>query len=116
MRRSNRIPSYIGRIWQGAERRPEEGHLIVAGHTCDLGTDEFNMRLSERRARAVKEYLEEHHGVTPDRLSVKAYGKTKPINSNDTEAGKIRNRRVGVYSDGCDVTRISPKSFLNRDN
>jgi len=68
--------------------------LIVAGHTCDIGTDEHNMRLSERRALAVKDYLEKNHAVAPDRLSVKAYGKTKPIASNDTEAGKIRNRRV----------------------
>lgn len=69
-------------------------NLIVAGHTCDIGTEEFNMRLSEKRALAVKAYLEKHQGVAPDRLSVKAYGKTKPFASNDTEAGKIRNRRV----------------------
>jgi outer membrane protein OmpA-like peptidoglycan-associated protein len=69
-------------------------NLIVAGHTCDLGTDEFNMRLSEKRAQAVKEYLEKHHGVAARRLAIRAYGKTKPIAPNDTEDGRHLNRRV----------------------
>ena len=68
--------------------------LIIAGHTCDLGSDEYNMRLSEKRARAVKEYLEQRDLIPADRLIIRAYGKTRPIAPNEDEIGRRLNRRV----------------------
>ncbi len=68
-------------------------HISVNGHTCSLGSDAYNQKLSERRARAVTRYLEDH-GVDASRLEYHGYGETMPIASNDTEAGREINRRV----------------------
>ncbi len=66
------------------------------GHACWLGTDEYNQQLSERRAKAVVEYLV-NHGIAADRLSAIGYGETRPIASNETEEGRVQNRRVEVH-------------------
>ena len=65
----------------------------VAGHTDSIGTEAYNMGLSERRANAVKDYLVSK-GVKASRLTAKGYGETQPVASNDTEAGRAENRRV----------------------
>jgi outer membrane protein OmpA-like peptidoglycan-associated protein len=65
----------------------------VAGHTDSIGSDAYNQKLSERRAQAVVDYLVSK-GVDPKRLKAVGYGKSKPIASNATEAGRAENRRV----------------------
>ena len=65
----------------------------VAGHTCSIGTDEYNMGLSQRRADAVRNYLISK-GVPADRLTAKGYGESQPIADNATEEGRVQNRRV----------------------
>ncbi len=65
----------------------------VAGHTDNIGSAEYNQKLSERRAQAVVDYLVST-GVDPNRLKAVGYGKTKPIASNKTEEGRAQNRRV----------------------
>ena len=65
----------------------------VQGHTDETGTGDFNRRLSENRARSVVEWLV-GHGVAPERLVAKGYGKDQPIADNATEAGRAKNRRV----------------------
>jgi outer membrane protein OmpA-like peptidoglycan-associated protein len=65
----------------------------VAGHTDSIGSDAYNQKLSERRAKAVVDYFVSQ-GVPADRLKAVGYGKTKPIASNATEAGRAENRRV----------------------
>jgi len=67
--------------------------IEVQGHTDETGTGEFNRRLSENRARSVVEWLV-GHGVAPERLVAKGYGKDQPIADNATEAGRAKNRRV----------------------
>ncbi len=67
--------------------------LIVAGHTDDVGTDEYNQDLSERRAGAVKMYLATK-GVHPDSVRVYGYGETQPVVSETTEQARALNRRV----------------------
>jgi outer membrane protein OmpA-like peptidoglycan-associated protein len=71
-----------------------EAVIAVAGHTDSKGTDEYNLGLSEKRANAIKEYLITKHGIAPERILVKAYGKNQPIASNDTPDGQALNRRV----------------------
>ena len=71
-----------------------EATLMVAGHTDSLGSDTYNRDLSLRRAEAVKRFLIERHGISPERLQVKAYGEARPIASNNTEAGQALNRRI----------------------
>lgn len=65
----------------------------VAGHTCNIGTDEYNLGLSQRRAEAVRNYLISK-GVSADRLSAKGYGESRPVVSNATREGRAQNRRV----------------------
>jgi outer membrane protein OmpA-like peptidoglycan-associated protein len=67
----------------------------VAGHTDSVGTDQYNQALSERRANAVAGYLGSH-GVMQQRLITVGAGETRPIASNDTDAGRAQNRRVEI--------------------
>ena len=65
----------------------------IQGHTDGIGNAAYNQRLSENRAKAVMDYLVSH-GIASYRLSAKGYGLTQPIESNDTEEGRAKNRRV----------------------
>lgn len=65
----------------------------IGGHTDNVGNDESNQLLSENRAKSVVEYLVKQ-GVAAERLSAKGYGETVPIESNDTEQGRAKNRRT----------------------
>ena len=73
-----------------------ETHAVVEGHTCNLGSAEYNFDLSWRRARSVRTYLVENYDIDPDRLQARGYGLTQPIADNSTEAGRKKNRRVLV--------------------
>lgn len=66
--------------------------LVIAGHTDAVGSDENNLRLSEARAQAVRDYLIEQ-GIAPERLLAKGYGERHPVATNNTEAGRRSNRR-----------------------
>jgi outer membrane protein OmpA-like peptidoglycan-associated protein len=68
--------------------------IEVQGHTDSKGSDEYNLNLSNRRANSVKDYLVINHGLTPDRLLARGYGESRPVASNDTDAGRAKNRRV----------------------
>jgi outer membrane protein OmpA-like peptidoglycan-associated protein len=65
----------------------------VGGHTDSAGGEAHNLRLSEARARSVRDYLA-GQGVDPDRLRAKGYGESRPIADNATAAGRAKNRRV----------------------
>lgn len=71
-----------------------ELRIEVVGHTDDTGTKQHNMELSQARAEAVVQALVGQHGIDPGRLVAKGLGDTKPVASNDTAAGKAKNRRV----------------------
>ncbi len=65
----------------------------IAGHTDEVGTEEYNMALSERRARAVATYMESQ-GVGKDRIAVVFFGESQPIDKNHNKAAYTKNRRV----------------------
>lgn len=67
----------------------------IAGHTDDVGSEEFNMTLSEARANTVRNYLISN-GISPDRIRAEGYGETQPIAPNTSEEGCQRNRRTEV--------------------
>ena len=67
----------------------------VAGHTDSIGSDAVNQRLSEQRAESVGNYLMSR-GLVRDRFMLTGAGKTRPIASNDTDAGRAQNRRVEI--------------------
>ncbi len=69
--------------------------LVIIGHTDQVGTIDYNQALSERRARAAAAYLVSQ-GVSGARIDARGLGETEPIASNDTEAGRMANRRVEV--------------------
>lgn len=66
----------------------------IQGHTDNIGSDEYNQRLSEQRAWAVVNYLVQQMGVDPSRLIARGYGESMPKASNDTPEGRALNRRV----------------------
>ena len=65
----------------------------LAGHTCDLGDDAYNMELSRKRANTVKQYLIDK-GVSEDRLITTGYGETAPMVPNSGDEAREKNRRV----------------------
>jgi len=65
----------------------------ITGHTDNIGAESFNMQLSIRRAESVKNYLV-GRGVDPGRLLTEGRGETQPIDTNDTDIGRARNRRI----------------------
>jgi outer membrane protein OmpA-like peptidoglycan-associated protein len=67
--------------------------IELAGHSDKVGTNAANMEISKSRVQAVRSYLESK-GIAANRLKVVAYGSTKPLDNNDTEEGRRRNRRV----------------------
>jgi len=73
--------------------RNPELKVIVAGHTDNTGDTLNNLKLSQKRAEAVKAYLISR-GVDANRLTARGYGDTEPAASNDTTEGRAQNRRV----------------------
>jgi outer membrane protein OmpA-like peptidoglycan-associated protein len=72
----------------------------VGGHTDNIGTPAYNMKLSAERAAAVKAWLVAH-GVATDRVTSRGYGDTRPLVPNDTDANRFRNRRVELRRMNC---------------
>ena len=81
----------IGREMQ----KDPDAKFIIDGHASVEGTAAYNMELSIDRANAVKLYLV-NSGIDGNNLTVKGYGATKPIASNDSESGRAQNRRVEI--------------------
>jgi len=109
---------YLKFEFDKADLRPEDKELLsriagilltspdysvsVNGHTDDVGTDEYNQKLSERRAQAVRDYLVKA-GLPPDILSVTGHGKERPLVPGTSEKARAKNRRVEL---GIVNTRI----------
>lgn len=70
-------------------------YLEIQGHTDSSGSPDYNMRLGQERADAVRLYLNQK-GVALNRMSTISYGETQPIESNKTKAGRSKNRRVVI--------------------
>jgi outer membrane protein OmpA-like peptidoglycan-associated protein len=74
-------------------------HLEVEGHTDSVGGDEYNQKLSENRAGAVRDYLVQQ-GIPADAIVARGLGKTQPVATNDTPEGRQQNRRVELVLSG----------------
>jgi outer membrane protein OmpA-like peptidoglycan-associated protein len=86
--------------------------LQIEGHTDNVGSDEFNMNLSGRRADSVRDYLAQE-GVGASSMTTKGFGKTQPVATNDTAEGRQRNRRVELVVNGDAIGKsagISPSA------
>jgi outer membrane protein OmpA-like peptidoglycan-associated protein len=73
--------------------------LDVEGHTDSVGGDDYNQRLSEERGAAVRNYLTQE-GMPASSVTTRGFGKTQPVASNDTAAGRQQNRRVELVISG----------------
>ena len=109
---------YLKFEFDKAELRPEDRELLsriagilltsrdytvsVNGHTDDVGTEEYNQKLSQRRAEAVRDYLEKA-GLSPEILSVTGHGKSRPLVPGNSPEARAKNRRVEL---GIVNTRI----------
>ena len=67
--------------------------IVSSGHTDSIGSKAYNAKLSERRAQAVRAYLVSK-GISKSKVMVHGYGKSKPVATNKTSAGRAKNRRV----------------------
>lgn len=83
----------LDEITQVIKDNPQIKKISIEGHTDGDGSDKYNLKLSDGRAKSVMEYLTSH-GVDAGRLNAKGFGESKPIASNDTPEGKEANRRV----------------------
>jgi len=69
-------------------------YFEIAGHTDNVGSEEKNLRLSQDRAKAIKQFLINYYGISPDRLFARGYGESIPVSTNDTDESRAKNRRV----------------------
>jgi len=74
-------------------------HLTLNGYTDSIGSDDYNLTLSEHRADAVREYLVAS-GISPANIESHGMGKDNPVATNDTAAGRQQNRRVEMVVNG----------------
>ncbi|HEY9754507.1 MAG TPA: OmpA family protein [Oculatellaceae cyanobacterium] len=84
----------LNRVANVLKQYPET-NIQIMGHTDSTGSEDANMRLSQRRAEAVRNALV-GNGVNASRMTLIGYGESRPIASNDTEAGRQMNRRVEI--------------------
>lgn len=77
----------------GIFRKYPETDIEIDGHTDSVGSEATNQKLSEQRAAAVTDYLAEH-GISRARMVTIGYGETRPVATNETDAGRAQNRRV----------------------
>ncbi|WP_413943468.1 OmpA family protein [Bdellovibrio sp. HCB-162] len=68
--------------------------IIVVGHTDSIGSDEYNQELSQNRAETVAQILRRKFNLSEDQVEAVGYGETQPIATNETEQGRLTNRRV----------------------
>jgi outer membrane protein OmpA-like peptidoglycan-associated protein len=79
-------------------------HVQIEGHTDSVGGDDYNQRLSERRADSVRAYLVQQR-VAPSVVGTAGYGESRPVATNGTSAGRQQNRRVELVVTGASIGR-----------
>jgi len=73
-----------------------DGGVMISGHTDAQGNDATNQKLSEERAQAVREYLLANMNMPAERIEAVGYGESQPLATNETAAGRAKNRRIDV--------------------
>lgn len=87
-----RARTQLDAVAQGIKLLPESHSVLIEGHTDALGTPQYNLQLSRKRAEAVKRYLVSEHGLNAQRLKTIGFGEGRPMDGAD--ASKPENRRV----------------------
>ncbi len=73
---------------------PNIKKIIVEGHTCTMGSDEYNADLSQKRAETIKKWLVDKYQINPEKIEAIGFGQSQPVASNKTATGRELNRRV----------------------
>ena len=84
----------LGRLVDYLNKSPKFKRVIIEGHTCTIGSKDYNMDLSRRRAQTIRRWLIEKFKVDPKKVDAVGYGPTKPIGDNGNFQGRQMNRRV----------------------
>ncbi|MEN8808251.1 MAG: OmpA family protein [Desulfobacterales bacterium] len=95
------LPEYhqeLGKLADFLKKNPKSD-VVMAGFTDSVGTEEYNLPLSQRRVESVANFLKQM-GVSADQMALLWYGKTNPIASNSTPEGRAKNRRVEIAVGG----------------
>ncbi|HTY19940.1 MAG TPA: OmpA family protein [Myxococcota bacterium] len=79
--------------WEARLEQCTDVHVAVHGFTDSIGSEAYNLKLSQRRADSVRDFLVKR-GIAASRLETKGFGKADPVASNDTAEGRAQNRRV----------------------
>jgi len=85
----------LNEVVEGMQRY-DTVRVEIAGHTDNVGGEEYNMKLSQDRAESVRNYLVDHK-IAPERVTAKGYGYSMPVEDNSSEAGRASNRRIEVH-------------------
>ena len=93
-------------------KKYDDTNILIEGHTDTSGEDAYNQKLSENRADAVENYLV-GQGIKDTRVTTKGYGEKQPLDSNESETGKQKNRRVevAIYANK-EMKRLAKKGEL----
>jgi OOP family OmpA-OmpF porin len=77
-----------------------DAYVMLVGYTDSIGSEEYNLGLSMRRANSAANYLTSNHNIEENRIVVNYYGEANPIASNDSDEGRAQNRRVEIAVGG----------------
>jgi outer membrane protein OmpA-like peptidoglycan-associated protein len=93
-------------------KKYDDTNILIEGHTDNTGEDAYNQKLSENRADAVENFLVTQ-GIKDTRITTKGYGEGQPLDSNESEAGRQKNRRVevAIYANK-EMKRLAKKGEL----
>jgi len=83
----------------------------IEGYADQTGPTEFNQKLSEQRAEAVRQRFIDHYGIASGRIKAVGFGETKPVSTNETVAGRTQNRRVIAH-----IIRLEPEKTSSNGN
>jgi OOP family OmpA-OmpF porin len=99
------------------KKNPHIKKIAIEGHASAEGRADYNLKLSDQRAKAVMKYLVDH-GIPKEALTAQGYGVTRPIADNESDAGRETNRRVEFNITEQDITKkkveIDPKTGKER--
>lgn len=103
-------PKFYPKIKKLADflKEHKDSHVVIEGHTDNVGSEKANQELSQKRASAIADVLIDSFRISPKRVKAIGYGESRPIDKNDTPEGRARNRRViaDIYAETkADVER-----------
>ena len=101
------VPSSLSTLDKtiSALKKNSKAKVEIEGHTSSEGGEEYNQKLSEDRANSVRAYMIKK-GIAQDRVTAVGYGYSRPKASNDTEAGRMQNRRIEVRITNPDEVEV----------